>query len=42
MLEECRDECVNVLKYDKISKHWYANGLMLLFYNLCSFLCIAE
>jgi len=31
MLEECRDESVNILKYDRISKHWCANGLMLLF-----------
>jgi hypothetical protein len=31
MLEECRDESVNILKYDSISRHWCADGLMLLF-----------
>lgn len=31
MLEEHRDESVNILKCDSISIHWCANGLILLF-----------
>jgi hypothetical protein len=31
MLEECRDESVNILKYDKICKHWCPNAFVLEF-----------
>jgi hypothetical protein len=31
MLEECRDESVNILKSDNISIHLCANGLMIFF-----------
>lgn len=40
MLEECRDERVNILKCNSISILWCANGLMLLFKICdCSLLC---